>query len=31
MMIKMILTMTMLLMKELNKDIKMDKKFEEND
>ncbi len=31
MMIKMILTMTMLLMKELNKDIKMEKKFEEKD
>ena len=31
MMIKMILTMTMLLMKELNKYIKLDKKFKEKD
>ena len=31
MMIKMILTMTMLLMKELNKCIKLDKKFKEKD
>ncbi len=30
-MIKMILNMTMLLMKELNKDIKWNKKFEEKD